>query len=310
MKKTIFLCAGQGSQKAGMGKDFLETYGKTKEIIQCGSDILGFDIGKVMFEGDNEQLSQTLVSQPAIFTMSLICLNAALENGFQYSGVAGHSLGEYAAMVASGILTMENGYKAIKYRSEAMDRAAKANPGGMAAVLNLDSKIIEAVCEEITQGGNYIVPVNYNSPMQTVVAGTTEALKIAAPIFTEKGARRVAPLAVSAAFHSRLMESAGTEFKEMVKGIPFENAKCDFYANVYGKKLSDFSDMPSYLAQHICSPVLFVDELQNMKAEGYENYLELGPGKVLTGLVKKTLDEVNAANIDSVSSIGKASEIK
>ena len=297
--KTAFLFSGQGSQYSGMGADFAEKYSSSAKIFECGSDILGYDVKKLMLEGTAEELAQTCVSQPAIFTMSLLALNAAKENGIGFDAVAGHSLGEYAAMVASEMLTMEQGFTAIKHRAAAMDKAAKANPGGMAAVIGAGTELIEKTCADITAEGGYVTPVNYNSLQQTVIAGTAESLELAAAKLKENGIRKVVKLAVSAAFHSKLMNGAAEEFKAAVADMKFAAPKVDFYANVYGAKLTDFSDMPSYLSTHICSPVRFVSELQAMQADGIEKYLELGPGKVLTGLVKKTLDGVIAANIEN-----------
>lgn len=297
--KTAFLFSGQGSQYSGMGADFAEKYSSSAKIFECGSDILGYDVKNIMLNGTAEELAQTCISQPAIFTMSLLCLNAAKENGIEYNAVAGHSLGEYAAMVASKMLTMEQGFTAIKARASAMDKAAKANPGGMAAVLGADSALIEQVCADITADGGYVTPVNYNSLQQTVIAGTTESLEKAMAKLKENGVRKIVKLAVSAAFHSKLMSGAAEEFKAAVADMKFTTPCVDFYANVYGAKLTDFSDMPSYLSQHICSPVKFVAELQAMQTDGIEKYIELGPNKVLTGLVKKTLDGAVSANIEN-----------
>lgn len=300
--KTVFLFSGQGSQYPGMGAELAEKYSAAKTILECGSDIMGFDVLKKLTDSTPEELAQTRLSQPAIFTTSLIALTAARENGIGNCAVAGHSLGEYAAMYASGMLTLEDAYKAIKLRSEAMAKAAESTGGAMAAVISCDNETIDKVCAE-TDG--FVAPANYNSPVQTVIAGESTAIDAAVAKFGELG-KRCVKLAVSAAFHTKLMQSAADEFKAAVSGFTFNKPNCDFYANLYGKKLDDFSDMPSYLAAHICSPVKFVDELNAMNEAGIDAYVELGPNKVLTGLVKKTFRGANAVNIENNDTLEKA----
>lgn len=302
--KTVFLFSGQGSQYPGMGAELAERYSATKQILECGSDIMGFDLMKKISEASPEELSQTRLSQPAIFTASLIALTAARENGIDNCAVAGHSLGEYAAMYASGMLSLEDSYKAIKLRSEAMAKAAEATGGAMAAILRSDNETIEKVLAEVN---GFAAPANYNSPEQTVIAGETAAIDEAIEKLSAMKARCV-KLAVSAAFHTKLMAGAAEEFKAAVSGFDFKAPNCDFYANLYGKKLDDFSDMPSYLAAHICSPVKFVDEMNAMNDAGIEAYVELGPNKVLTGLVKKTFKGANAVNIENNETLEKALE--
>lgn len=300
--KTVFLFSGQGSQYPGMGAELAQRYSAAKQIIECGSDIMGFDIMKKMTEASPEELSQTRLSQPAIFTASLIALTAARENGIDNCAVAGHSLGEYAAMYASGMLSLEDGYKAIKLRSEAMAKAAEATGGAMAAILRSDNETIEKV---LSEANGFAAPANYNSPEQTVIAGETAAIDEAIEKLSALKARCV-KLAVSAAFHTKLMAGAAEEFKTAVSGFNFSAPSCDFYSNLYGKKLEDFSDMPAYLAAHICSPVKFVDEMNAMNNAGIEAYVELGPNKVLTGLVKKTFKGANAVNIENNETLEKA----
>lgn len=300
--KTAFLFSGQGSQYPEMGKELAEKYSASKQILECGSDILGYDLLKKLCESTAEELAQTRLSQPAIFTVSLLALNAVRENGIDNAAVAGHSLGEYAAMYASGMLSMEDAFKAIKLRSEAMAKAAENSKGAMAAIIGCDNNVIEEVCAGVN---GFVAPANYNSPAQTVIAGEVEAIDEALAKFTELGKRSV-KLAVSAAFHTKLMQSAADEFKAAVSGFDFKQPTCDFYANLYGSKLTDYSDMPSYLAAHICSPVKFVDELNAMQTDGIEAFVELGPNKVLTGLVKKTLKGVVSANIENNETLEKA----
>ena len=302
--KTVFLFSGQGSQYPGMGAELAEKYSATKQILECGSDIMGIDLKKKISEATPEELAQTRLSQPAIFTASLIALTAARENGIDNCAVAGHSLGEYAAMYASGVLSLEDSYKAIKLRSEAMAKAAEATGGAMAAILRSDNETIETVLSEVN---GFAAPANYNSPEQTVIAGEVSAIDEAIEKLSALKARCV-KLAVSAAFHTKLMAGAAEEFKAAVAGFTFNTPNCDFYANLYGRKLDDFSDMPSYLAAHICSPVKFVDEMNAMNDAGIEAYVELGPNKVLTGLVKKTFKGANAVNIENCETLEKALE--
>lgn len=300
--KTAFLFSGQGSQYPSMGAEFAEKYGAAREILECGSDIMGFDIMAKLCSSSAEELAQTRLSQPAIFTVSLLALCAARENGIENCAVAGHSLGEYAAMYASGMLSLEDSYKAIKLRSEAMAKAAEATGGAMAAILRCDNDTIAKVCAEVN---GYAAPANYNSPEQTVIAGETAAIDEAIEKLSALKARCV-KLAVSAAFHTKLMAGAAEEFKAAVSAFNFNAPNYDFYSNLYGKKLEDFSDMPSYLAAHICSPVKFVDELNAMNDAGIEAYVELGPNKVLTGLVKKTWRGAAAYNIENCETLEKA----
>lgn len=284
-----------------MGAELAEKFG-AKEILECGSDIMGFDLMKKLTESTPEELSQTRLSQPAIFTASLISLYAARESGIENAAVAGHSLGEYAAMYASGMLSMEDAFKAIKLRSEAMAKAAEAAGGAMAAVIGCDNETIDKICGDVE---GFVAPANYNSPVQTVIAGETAAVDSAAAKLAELGKRSV-KLAVSAAFHTKLMQPAADEFKTAISAFNFSAPNCDYFANLYGKRLEDFSDMPSYLAAHICSPVRFADELESMNAAGIEAYVELGPNKVLTGLVKKTLRGAVAVNIENNDTLEKA----
>lgn len=302
---TAFLFSGQGSQYPGMGKELLEANPEFSFIYDKASEILGYDLKKVTFEGTEEELAQTCNSQPAIMAMSLLCFETAKKNGISFDAAAGHSLGEYAAMTATGMLSLEDGFRVIKARAAAMDKAGRETQGAMYAVMKMTPEEIEAVCEEIS---GYVVPVNYNSPVQTVIAGEKEAAAKAAEVFAQKGARAV-PLKVSAAFHSKLMEGASKEFYEAIKDITFNKPSVPFYSNVTGEELQDFSDMPSLLAKHMISPVRFTSELNAMSSAGNDKFIELGPNKVLTGLVKKTLKGSTAVNIENLKTLEAALSI-
>ena len=299
---NIILFAGQGAQYAGMGKDLFDSCPAAAEVLKKGSDILGYDLEKVCFDESFTELSRTLYAQPAIMAMELMCFEAAKEKGLKFDAVAGHSLGEYAAMVASEMLSEEDGFKVIKARAEAFDRVASSTDGAMAAVLKLTADQVREVCESVD---GYVVPVNYNSPAQTVIAGESAAVAKASEIFSGMKAR-VAPLKTESAFHSEIMKPASEEFYEKIKDIKF-NAPCvKFFSNLTGSELTDFSDMPSLLAKHVISPVRFTDELAAVKDAGFDRYIELGPGKTLTGLVKKTLTDITAFNIDSIKALEEA----
>lgn len=298
---TTALFSGQGSQYQGMGKSLVEADSSLEKIYETGSDILGWDLKRMCLEAPAEELGETVHSQPAIMATSIIALEAAKKKGFEFEAVAGHSLGEYAAMYASGILSLEDAFKIIKLRAEEMNKAAKSSDGSMAAILKIAPEKVEEVCAEIE---GYVVPVNYNSPVQTVIAGEKEAVAKACEKFAELKARAV-PLAVASAFHSKIMQPAADEFASKVNeiGITFNKPSVKFYSNVLGTELTDFSDMPSLLTKHIISPVKFTSELAEMEKAGFTKFVEFGPGKVLTGLVKKTLKGVEAFNVESVETL-------
>lgn len=299
---TISLFSGQGSQFPGMGRDIAESSPQLMSILETGSDILGRDLKKICFDTSAEELSRTVNAQPAIMAMSLMCLRAAEQKGFAFDGVAGHSLGEYAAMQASGMISLEDAFRLIKARAEAMEEAASAHKGSMTAVMKLAPEKIAEVCENAKE---YAAAVNYNTPMQTVVAGTPEGIAEVSAVFSEMGAR-VVPLNVAGAFHSKLMQTAADKFYETAKNIIFKAPEVKYYSNVTGGELTDFTDMPSILAKHIVSPVRFTSELAAMQADGADTFFEFGPGKTLTGLVKKTLKGVTALNIENIKNLEEA----
>ena len=295
---TISLFSGQGSQYAGMGKDFAEDE-FLSSVISTGSDILGRDLRKIMFESTDEELSRTINAQPAIMALSLMAFRLAESKGFRTDGVAGHSLGEYASLNVSGMVSLEDCFRLIKARSEAMNEASENTAGAMSAVLKIAPEKVEEIC---SNAKNYVSAVNYNSPQQTVIAGTPEGIAEVTPIFAELKAR-VVPLKVAGAFHSKLMQSASEKFYETAKTIKFKAPEIKYYSNVTGGELTDFSDMPSLLAKHIVSPVRFTSELYAMQKDGADKFVEFGAGKTLTGLVKKTLKDVTVFNVETVENL-------
>ncbi|EWM53258.1 ACP S-malonyltransferase [Ruminococcus flavefaciens] len=296
---TISLFSGQGSQYEGMGRDIAEAMPELLSVYETGSDILGTDLKKICFKAPLDELSRTINSQPAIMATSIVCLKAAQSKGFVFDGVAGHSLGEYAAMYASGMITLEDAFRLIKARAAAMEEATASAKGAMAAIMKIAPEEVERVCGEAE---NYVTAVNYNSPVQTVIAGTPEGIAEVSDIFAEMKAR-VIPLNVAGAFHSQLMQPAADKFYETAKTISFKAPEVKYYSNLTGGELTDFSDMASMLAKHIVSPVRFTSELTAMQEAGADRFVEFGPGRTLTGLVKKTLKDVTAVNVENLETL-------
>ena len=296
---TISLFSGQGSQYEGMGKDIAEAMPELAEVYETGSAILGVDLKDICFNAPLDELSRTINSQPAIMATSIVCLKAAQAKGFTFDGVAGHSLGEYAAMYASGMISLEDAFHLIKARAAAMEEATASTKGAMAAIMKIAPEEVERVCGEAKE---YVTAVNYNSPVQTVIAGTPEGIAEVSDIFAEMKAR-VIPLNVAGAFHSKLMQPAADKFYETAKTIEFKAPQVKYYSNLTGGELSDFSDMASMLAKHIVSPVRFTSELAAMQEAGADKFVEFGPGRTLTGLVKKTLKDVTAVNVENMETL-------
>lgn len=293
MKAYIF--PGQGSQFSGMGKDLYENSTLAKELFEKANDILGFRITDTMFTGSDEALKQTNVTQPAIFLHSVI-LAKTLGDSLQPDMVAGHSLGEFSALVANRTLSFEDALVLVSKRAIAMQKACELNPSTMAAILNLDDKIIEDICAEITQSGEVVVAANYNSPGQLVISGSTNGINIACEKLKAAGAKRALVLPVGGAFHSPLMEPARIELEAAINATTFNPPICPVYQNVTAKAVSNPSEIKANLILQLTAPVKWTQTVQQMVADGATNFIEVGPGKVLQGLVKKISPTAEAAS--------------
>lgn len=280
MKAFVF--PGQGAQFVGMGKDLYETNNEAKALFDQANDILGFSITKIMFEGTPEELTQTKVTQPAIFIHS-VALAATLEN-FAPDMVAGHSLGEFSALVANKTLDFATGLQLVSQRAQAMQKACELKPSTMAAVLGLDDDVVEKICET-TEG--IVVAANYNCPGQLVISGEVDAINKACESLTEAGARRALVLQVGGAFHSPLMEPAKEELKSAIESTNFNNPICPIYQNFSAKAETNPTVIKENLIAQLTAPVRWTQTVKQMIADGATSFTELGPGKVLQGLVKK-----------------------
>jgi [acyl-carrier-protein] S-malonyltransferase len=293
---NAFVFPGQGAQFSGMGKDLFESNEKARELFKKANEILGFEITQVMFEGTDEALKQTNVTQPAIFLHSVI-LASTIEN-FHPDMVAGHSLGEFSALVAAGALSFEDGLKLVAKRADAMQKACEISPSTMAAVLNLADEKVEEVCSEVSKStGQVVVPANYNCPGQLVISGSIEAINVACEKMKEAGAKRALVLQVGGAFHSPLMEPAREELALAIKETEFKEPICPIYQNVNAKPSKDIIAIKENLIQQLTSPVRWTQSVQNMVNDGATVFTECGPGKVLQGLVKKISPNVETAGV-------------
>ncbi|MGB4292672.1 MAG: ACP S-malonyltransferase [Bacteroidales bacterium] len=289
MKAYVF--PGQGSQYPGMGKDLYEKYPLAKELFDKANEILGFRITDLMFNGTEEDLKQTKVTQPAIFLHSTIIIKV-MGNAFSPDMVAGHSLGEFSALVANRTISFEEGLVLVSKRAAAMQKACEMNPSTMAAILGLDDTVVEEVCAGFNGA---VVPANYNSPGQIVISGTFEAIDQAIEILKTKGAKRALKLQVGGAFHSPLMEPARKELEEAINSTPFSKPVCPVYQNVNAKPSTDPGEIKANLVMQLTSPVKWTQTIINMINDGATSFTEAGPGNVLQGLIKKINRDIEVA---------------
>jgi len=296
MKAYVF--PGQGAQYTGMGQDLYNNSPIARELFEKANEILGFKITKIMFEGTADELKQTKVTQPAIFLHSVI-LSKVLGDKFQPEMTAGHSLGEFSALVAAGALSFEDGLKLVSKRAQAMQKACEAQPSTMAAIVGLDDEIVEQVCAEVN---GVVVAANYNCPGQLVISGAVEAVNEACELLKAKGAKRALILPVGGAFHSPLMEPAREELAAAIEATTINKPVCPVYQNVDAKPQTDPKVIKQNLIAQLTGPVRWTQTVKNMIADGAVSFTELGPGKVLQGLVGKIGNGVETSGYDKLPS--------
>ncbi len=295
MKAFVF--PGQGAQFVGMGKDLYENNAMAKELFDKANEVLGFKITDIMFNGTDEELKQTKVTQPAVFLHSVISA-LCMGDAFQPDMVAGHSLGEFSALTAAGALSFEDGLKLVHARALAMQKACEIAPGTMAAVIGLPDETIEQVCKEVSTEGNVVIPANYNCPGQLVISGNEDAINTACEKLKEAGARRALPLPVSGAFHSPLMQPAKDELQAAIEKTEIHAPKCPVYQNVDAKPHTDAAEIKANLIAQLTSSVRWTASVQNMIADGADDFTECGPGKALQGMIGRIDKSVAAHGIE------------
>ena len=287
MSSLGFLFPGQGSQFVGMAADLYQQFDIAKQRMEEAEDILSFPLREICFEGPEENLRQTRFTQPAIFVHSLIVVDLLTEKGIKPDAVAGHSLGEYSALVSAGALSFSDALKIVQLRGELMQQSGEKQPGTMAAVIGLNPESLHIVCDEVASGGGIVVPANFNSPGQIVLSGEVEAVQQAMVLAKEKGAKLVKQLSVSGAFHSPLMQTALSGLSDALDDVQINDTHIPLYSNAEAKPVTAGAEIRELLKKQLVSAVLWENIAQNMIQDGYSRFYEVGPGKVLQGLLKR-----------------------
>lgn len=301
--KRAFLFPGQGAQSVGMGKDFYEKYEESRKIYDKASEISGMDIKKICFEGPEEELMKTENTQIAILTTSLAILEVLRLHNIEAQIATGLSLGEYTALIYSGVISFEDGIKLIKKRGYYMQHLLPNKKFEMAAVIGLNSSKIEEVCKQIEKTGKFITPANYNCKIQTVISGEECAINEATIKLKELGAKRVIPLKTSGPFHTKKLEKAKEEYSKELDKITFNKGKVKVIKNIDGNYYLENENLKQILAEHIVNPVRFDKTIELMKNENIDEYIEIGPGKALTGFIKKDIKEAKTYNINNIETL-------
>ncbi len=300
--KMSLVFPGQASQVVGMGRDLYQAYPVAKKMFDTANEIVGYDLADKCFNGPLSDLTQTRITQPAIYTVSCVLLTLLKKLRFPYHSVAGHSLGEYSALCAAGVFSFEDGLRLVAIRGKAMQVAGEENPGAMAAILKLNREGVEEACRKAAEYGKAQI-ANINSPGQIVISGDVEAVQIAMKFAKELGASRAIQLDVSGAFHSHLMAPATEELKQVIKDITFHTPEIPVYCNVTADKAGTPEEIRQNLIDQIENPVLFVDQINRMIADGTERFIEVGPGKVLQGLIHRINTDVEVNGVSNCSDL-------